>query len=121
MYWLALVLGGAGTWTIDQVSAAVMSMYDVMTMTNNALEQLFLDHGKAVRDGDRLVLDAQTSIFVRIGSQSMPIDRVEAVELGADLCTIYCTRHETYAVATADVAVVRFKSQDERTGLIGAR
>ncbi len=106
---------------IYQASLTGGSMYDVMTMTNNALEQLFLDHGKAVRDGDRLVLGAKATIFVRIGSQSMPIDRVEAVELGADLCTIYCSRHETYAVATADVAVVRFQSQDERAGLIGAR
>ena len=91
-------------------------------MTNSALEKLLTDHASAQREGERLVLGAiKASVFVRIGNESMPIDRVVAVELSDDLCTIHCARGEIYAVATADIAAVRFQPTKPAAGLIEAR
>ena len=88
-------------------------------MTSSALEKLLSVHAAAKRDGTRLLLElGKATFFVRIGSQSMPIDRVVSVELEGDLCTLGCARGEVYAVATADVAAVRFEPIKPNAGLV---
>jgi len=88
-------------------------------MTTTALEKLLVDHASAKRDGARLKLgDVKATFFVRIGSQSMTVDRVVSVELEGDLTTLISARGDITAVATTDVAAVKFEVPKKAAGLL---
>ena len=97
-------------------------MYDAPKMTTTALEKLLTDHAAAVRSGTHLKLgSANATFFVRIGSQSMTVERVASVELDNELTTMTSTRGDVTAVATADIAAVKFDAPKNRPGIIESR
>jgi hypothetical protein len=86
-------------------------------MTSSALEKLLVSHGGR-KDGHRVVLEsAAATLIVRIGSQSMTIERVKSVDLDDELCSAITSRGDIFAVAIDDVRAVRFEATRSIKGL----
>lgn len=88
-----------------------------MTMTSSALQKLLTTHGGGRAEGSRVVLETGATLFVRIGTQSMTIERVKQIDVEEEMCVSTTARNEVYAFAVDDIRAVRFEGQRNVAGL----
>lgn len=74
--------------------------------------------GRCQRDGDTLIVpdDTKATLFVSVGSETLVIEKVSAVTIGAETLTVRTGRDERYAVVHEDVRALRFASKSGRAG-----
>ena len=89
-------------------------------MTQKVLTDVLMKYGPAEREGDevRLGKDAEASVFVSVGDETLTLQRVGAVELHHDYLVISTRRDEHYVMAYEDVRVVRFGPRGKKAGLV---
>src|SRR5690606_22806782 len=93
--------------------------YDRPIMTSKVLSEIFIKHGSGAREGDavRLTRDADASLFVTMGSETLTINRVTMVEFTPEVLIATTHRHERFIIAYEDVRGVRFgKSEPGQAG-----
>jgi hypothetical protein len=72
-------------------------------------------HGEHVR----LSRDADTTLFIAIGNETLTVERVTALECKHDVVVATTHRGEQWAVAYEDIRALRVGAPGNKTALVG--
>ncbi|HTE53646.1 MAG TPA: hypothetical protein VK698_22480 [Kofleriaceae bacterium] len=90
-------------------------------MTHKALAEILTKYADGRQTGARIEIppSLDTTLFVAFGDEGLVVDRVRAIELGAEFAVASTSRGDRYIFLYEDVRAVRFGSGSGSGGPAG--
>lgn len=90
-------------------------------MNPKVLSEILLKNG-AVREGDRIAVTDDITLFVAVGEQTITIDKIAFIELMHDLIIAITRRNDRYVMLYEDLRMLRMgaeQRESKKAGLLG--